>query len=726
MTIELLHDDLELGPGSLWQPVVGDEALRLIESLDISEESARRLLGEAIRVLAKCAPPHCTTPPRTGLAVGYVQSGKTMSFTTLAALARDNGYQAVVLIAGTSVPLFQQSLNRLKSDLGLERRRDRSWLVMANPGVVDQSVMAAMDVLAEHADGEEDARTLLFVVMKHHQHLANLAGLFGRFGAGGRPVLIIDDEADQASLNAAVRTGEETTTYLRIMELRAALGCHSFVQYTATPQAPLLINIIDSLSPEFAEVLTPGEDYTGGATFFEVNSKLAEAIPPNDELAHDDSEPPASLLKAMRIFYIGVACGLIEDGGSGNRSMMVHPSQRVARHDSYFRWVREARGLWLQLLQLAPGEADRQAIIEEFREAWVDLRGTAPNCPEWEAIEPVLVRAIRRTLVHLVNAARGQTPQIDWTAAYPHILVGGQAMDRGFTVEGLTVTYMPRAVGVGNADTIQQRARFFGYKKAYIGLCRVYLNAEAANAYKRYVSHEEDVRARLEKHADMGLPLADWKRAFFLHRTLKPTRDSVLNLDYMRIPMVEKWLDVKAPHRGAAAIEVNRTLTDEFVATLRLTEMAGHADRTDMMRHLVSEPVLLSSVMDEYLTRFRVASAADSHLLTGVLIQLQNIVDANADARARIYVMSGGRERERRTNQKDDVENIYQGAHPDKEGAIYPGDQKIFDEEFVTIQLHYLRVTAGRGSAKVTLGERIPTIAVRIPVAFADDLYIQH
>ena len=77
-------------------------------------------------------------------------------------------------------------------------------------------------------------------------------------------------------------------------------------------------------------------------------------------------------------------------------------------------------------------------------------------------------------------------------------------MDRGFTVEGLTVTYMPRSVGVGNADTIQQRARFFGYKQSYLGYCRVYLDEDARDAYIDYVEHEEDMRRRLAEHQESG------------------------------------------------------------------------------------------------------------------------------------------------------------------------------------------------------------------------------
>jgi len=99
--------------------------------------------------------------------------------------------------------------------------------------------------------------------------------------------------------------------------------------------------------------------------------------------------------------------------------------------------------------------------------------------------------SLRKTSVLEVNAmARQGTPQPDWKDTYPWILVGGQAMDRGFTVEGLTITYMPREMGLGNADTIQQCARFLGYKGKYLGYCRVFLESSVRDAFVFYVQHE--------------------------------------------------------------------------------------------------------------------------------------------------------------------------------------------------------------------------------------------
>src|SRR4029078_10953188 len=128
----------------------------------------------------------------------------------------------------------------------------------------------------------------------------------------------------------------------------------------------------------------------------------------------------------------------------------------------------------------------------------------------------VLPRVLRGTIVQEVNARGGATPQVNWRQGYAFVLVGGQAMDRGFTVEGLTVTYMPRDMGVGNADTIQQRARFFGYKRPYLVFCRVFLEQSVRTAFEWYVAHDRDIRRRLLVHRDSGRPLSAWRRAFFL------------------------------------------------------------------------------------------------------------------------------------------------------------------------------------------------------------------
>ena len=114
--------------------------------------------------------------------------------------------------------------------------------------------------------------------MKQHQHLNHLIELLRGLELRNVPTLIIDDEADQAGLNTLVNKNDESRTYQRLLALRLALPHHTYLQYTATPQAPLLINIIDVLSPRFIEGLEPGLNYVGVIDFFQRNTALVETI----------------------------------------------------------------------------------------------------------------------------------------------------------------------------------------------------------------------------------------------------------------------------------------------------------------------------------------------------------------------------------------------------------------------------------------------------------------
>jgi len=120
-------------PLAKWNPIVGEETLALLEHLNLSAESTQRLQQEAVSVLARCTPATVPEGQETGLVLGYVQSGKTVSFTTVAALARDNGFRLIIVCTGLTRNLFNQSRERLERDLRLGERRDRQWLFLHNP-----------------------------------------------------------------------------------------------------------------------------------------------------------------------------------------------------------------------------------------------------------------------------------------------------------------------------------------------------------------------------------------------------------------------------------------------------------------------------------------------------------------------------------------------------------------------------------------------------------------
>ena len=706
-----------------WTPAIGPETLDFLSTV-VPEGSRDSMRDAAASIIAKSIPPTVEAGRETGLVVGYVQSGKTMSFETVATLARDNAFQIVIVVVGVSTSLLEQSTGRLRRDLQLDDPdRPRRWIPFQNPSADDPTVQALRDVLDDWRDpGTPDdfKKTILITVLKHHKRLQNLTDLIRALKLVGVPVLIIDDEADQASLNNEVTQRQESTTYRCFMELRQALPTHTYLQYTATPQAPLLVSIIDSLSPNFVQVLEPGDAYVGGQEFFGGDLTLVRVIPPEDvpTNAFPLVEPPESLLDALRTFMVGVAAGIKQGGNTGNRSMLVHPSHRTAQHQEYYNWVRDIVEEWKRIFALQENEPDKQELIEDFRITYNDLVQTVGDTlPAFDELMKYFLVAFRNTRVLEVNAREGQTPTVDWRSAYGWILVGGQAMDRGFTVEGLTVTYMPRGIGMGNADTVQQRARFFGYKRPYLGYCRVYLEQGTLQAYQVYVEHEEDIRTQLMEFQESGQPLDNWKRVFILNTDLRPCRNHVLEFDYMHGRFSNSWANPHFVLSPEDIAQANRKTVTEFVQGLTFNENDGHPDRTDVQRHHVCRDIPLRMAMEQLLVGMRITGTTDSQRNIGLLLQLTKALEANPNEVCTIYKMSPTTGRSRGINTNGEITYLYQGEAPvqplHRRGEIYPGDRAIRDDDNVTIQIHKLELTRENGTQVVA--QDIPVLAVWVP-----------
>jgi hypothetical protein len=695
-------------------------------------QAARRgVIDASASILSRCADPDGAPQSDTGLVIGYVQSGKTLSFTTVTALARDNRFHVVIVMTGISIPLYDQSSRRLRGDLRLDTPRDRKWMMFPNPRATDTRTL--QDLLRDWRDDAtpaEQKMTAIVTVMKNHRHLVNLRNLLRELDLSRTPVLIIDDEGDQASMNTKVNQAEESTTYQRIGEIRRACPHHTFLQYTATPQAPLLISLIDTLSPNFVHILEPGAGYIGGRELFIEHGNSHVRPIPDHELAVDPAEadlPPESLLDALRIFLLGVAARYVTSQANpgGNRSMLIHPSHLTTKHSVYTGWVQRVKRQWEAILE-RPDTPAAAELLGEFYGACNDLRATEPTIPSFDELCHALPRAIRLTQVLEVNARGGKTPQIQWFNAYSWMIIAGQAVDRGFTVEGLTVTYMPRGVGVGNADTLQQRGRFFGYKMAYLGCCRIYLPTDVIAAYRNYVEHEEDVRSQLREYEAAGRSLNEWKRAFIMSPAMRPTRQNVLQLDYMRGLLSNDWLNPAYPLASADVLEANRQLTAGFLAGLALGADEGHTGRTPTQQHQVARDVALETALRDLLVPLRVPASTDAQRFTGLMLQLRRSLDGDPNELCDIYLMSPTETRRRGLSEEGRIPNLFQGAYPveprSQRGSIYPGDRDIHAPNRVSIQIHMLTLT---DSNDATVAIAVPIVAVWVPSRLAAPWIVQ-
>lgn len=725
-----------------WQPFVGEETLELLRSKGFSNADGNlnlngaTVLDETYRIMQACGNPNNETYNETGIVIGYVQSGKTLSFTTLTALARDNNYQIVIVIAGVSTNLVNQSTQRLAKDLRLDTRFDRKWTLLQNPNQ-NQAAETIETTLAQWTDPtfpKERCRTLLITVMKNSAHLNNLVRIISEQNLTGVPTLIIDDEGDQASLNTRARwaarqnldietltESQVSTIYRRINALRSVFPHHTFIQYTATPQANLFINIMDRLSPNFIKLLTPGPDYTGGIDFFRNNPSLIVEIPLNEISTPTNPlfEIPESLKSALRIFFLGVVVGEMENTHS-NRTMLVHPSRLQGDHNEYTNWIRNTCNSWQRLL--TAGDDDCMELLNDFKTSYNQLQMTVPDLPSFDTLTGNnLIHAIRYTHIVEVNSRNGITPQITWNDFYSWILVGGQSMDRGFTVEGLTVTYMPRNIGTGNVDTIQQRARFFGYKRNYLGFCRVFLDQVTIDAYNFIVEHEEDVRNRLFEFHLNDKHLNDLDRVVVLNQMLNLTRQNIIYDTLERDTFGNEWFRINAPHDTDDLIESNRNALRQFLKTRVdiFNQDEGHPNRTDEQKHLVAK-IPIQDCLDHLLNNLRYTRESDSATYSALRGILKAYIEEHPDEECLVYLMSTSSllnwtPRIRRLDRNDEIQQLFQGRNPRTGEVIYPGDSEIKEEDVLSIQIHLLDL-------RDTDFLNVPTLAIWVPEHMGVDL----
>ena len=736
--------------GWRWRPqmVKDGEAERLLRrqaEKGLPESARDEVMESGLGIIARCVPPgEPEDSQETGLVVGYVQSGKTLSFTTVAALACDNHFPIVVVLSGTKKNLYSQTVKRLRSDLDLEHPAGR-WVIFEaqtrNPDLPQQ-----LRHLLEQWDQPElpgfPRKTALIAVLKTRQRLDGLVDALGQLDLRGRPCLIIDDEADQHGLNNKVRQSEASPVYSSLLSLRDALPRHTYVQYTATPQALLLISVLDSLSPGFGWTLSAGAGYCGGQSFFG-GGGLVRTIPEHDLEAIDDESnagPPDSLLEALRLFYVGVAAQAYHRGNDEPtqefRSMLVHPSMRQLDHLQFKRWVEGATESWMELLGVPDGGPDRDELVRTFHTAYHELVTSTEVCreendthevvPAFDDILRYLPQSMRSTRTWEVNSrVLEEWTQDNWNSAFSHILVGGENLGRGFTVNGLTTTYMPRGRGTGVADTIQQRGRFFGYKQGYLGLCRVFLDGGVRADYENYIDHESHVMGELAQLAQSGSSMSEWRRRMLLAQSLRPTRRSVIP-DIYRHLQVSEWTQQLQPwtDEDDAVVVANWGAVEPFLDGLQLQEDSGSNQRTTEQRNALADNVLLSHVLESLLVRMRFLRR-DAPIFSAAELAIQWHLRSNPTATAAVYLMAaqrsplqGGGRRRRQLGDDGQIVNLFQGEAPVEpvslRGSIYPGDRRIHSDEAVTVQIHDLDLT-DRSKPPSLLKGHVPAVAVWIP-----------
>lgn len=484
---------------------------------------------------------------RRGLVMGHVQSGKTTNYSALIAKAADAGYRIIVVLAGLTNSLRYQTQVRLdesfvgKSSLGdsfMSETYPVANVFKGMPGE-DQVVRhpfcgttqgADFNVTIARGVGATEgnfADPILFVTKKHEAVLGRLADWLRSLRHGSPlegPMLLIDDEADNASINTARDPGRTTRINERIRELLKCSRRSAYIGYTATPFANIFIDpdttekmLNEDLFPtHFIKSLEPPDNYIGAEKLFSEDGDLADIcirevpddyqdlLPLSHKSGHQIDELPSSLLNAVREFVLVRAIRILVGEGRMHSSMLLNVSRFNAVqqqiHDEIYRFLQtlnDAVDVWG-----ASPSWERSEPLMQIHKVWrEEYAKNAGFC--WDEIRSVLKRAIAAIEVRLVNMRGGGLDYAKAPETGMHVIaVGGLALARGLTLEGLTVSYVLRNVGA--ADTLLQMGRWFGYRPGYKHLCRIHATPEMLAHFREISEAVEELRGDLIRMERMG------------------------------------------------------------------------------------------------------------------------------------------------------------------------------------------------------------------------------
>lgn len=527
-----------------------DWAPGVITGLDRSTDEILDLLGN---------PEESGTWKRRGLVMGDVQSGKTATYSALICKAADAGYRFIVLLTGTIENLRRQTQERL--DVGFvgfessEQLKRNGRNLRVGVGLLDGTRqatvftsssadfrVATLEALGLSLDALKEPA--LVVVKKHTQILKNLRDWIQSYNAAthdGRidiPMLLIDDEADNASIN----TNDEDRDPTRVNEgIRLLLNLFrrtTYVGFTATPFANIFVNpdskeemLGDDLFPrDFIYTLEAASNYFGPRQIFLDDERgkrhLREIVDVEDALpsAHRADlqvrSLPESLVLALRVFLVANAIRDLRGHASTHRSMLVNVSAFTKVQDQ----VEELLHVELEHFRAAirsfaalPAE---KALNDQYLNSLYRVfeQEFASSGCGWAAVQGALHDAVLPITTKAVNQRTGPRA-LDYRAHRESglrvIAVGGNSLSRGLTLEGLMVSYFRRTTKM--YDTLLQMGRWFGYRPGYEDLCRIWIPGSTIDWYGHISDATDELREDLRRMCRLGRTPKDFGLAVRAH-----------------------------------------------------------------------------------------------------------------------------------------------------------------------------------------------------------------
>ena len=550
------------------------------------------------KVVAHLADPHIQSLKKRGLVVGYVQSGKTANYTAVMAKAADAGYRLFIVLSGLHNNLRRQTQVRLTGDLV-----DHDWAPLTSDvadfgNVINGAALLSKGVMS------------IAVVKKNQARLRSLRDWLRDIPESIRrrvPVLLLDDEADQATPNSAAAREQLSRINRLVRQIWAEIPTGTYVGYTATPFANIFMDPNDEkeLYPaDFIIDLPRPDAYFGAERVFgreplddaddpdlgldmvrNVPDDDAELLkPPSKKDARENFDPelPGSLIDAVTWFLVATSIRRARGQRAAHSSMLVHTTHYVAPHfatkDRLNDLLEEFRVSWEQ--------GNHSAFLTSFEDEATRAAEVATEpLPMWSQVEQQLASVLQDVRVVVDNGSSDDRLDYNQAAdggpvAETVIAVGGGTLSRGLTLEGLVVSYFTRTSNT--YDTLLQMGRWFGYRPGYEDLPRIWMQPSLAAEFKFLSLVEEEIRQDMYHMERMKVTPREMGVRVRAHpgRLAIVARNKMHHADIVRVSYSgERNQTFIFDETNSQVIATNRKAVADFLAACRDTSPMNKAPK---------------------------------------------------------------------------------------------------------------------------------------------------
>lgn len=620
-------------------------------------------------------PKDCSRPfQRRGLLLGDVQSGKTATYTAICNKAADAGYRVVIVLAGMMENLRFQTQERLDAEfVGKESKytldkkaeqeiRNKPVGVGKIPPIVTEKSIACFTSVATdfnkailrafNLDLRNLSGTALFVVKKNKSILNNLYKWLRENNSSHEtglidlPLLLIDDEADNASVNTNSEEKDPTAINMAIRNILNCFRQASYLGITATPFANIFIDpdkddaTRDLFPKDFLTVLPTPELYIGADKIFgngdadewdkEVHPTRTGGIYGNSiipikndeqeayyvfkhkkELAEELADLPSSMREAIRYFFLACAISDIRQDNTEHRSMLVNVSRYTmvqnVTADLIEQYVNSIKSDLENYSGLPIEKSMEIKNIFALSETWNNFCLEQIANIQWaDFLRVYLLKSARRIEVRTVNQQHGASSlnYFDYKEIGMRVIaVGGNSLSRGLTLEGLCVSYFYRNTMM--YDTLLQMGRWFGYRPNYDDLFKIWMAEDAVDWYGYITDAVNELKDELQKMKrqnqtpeQFGLKVRQAPGSLLI-----TARNKMRTATYVKRPITVSGRMIETPRlKGdAITIEENANLCKSFIQSISaeinyMYDDAGeHNERRvfDVAQNAISEIVAL-------------------------------------------------------------------------------------------------------------------------------------